>query len=209
MDKPLAYIDQNVIGLLLEGHISLSNQSEFAWVYSKEHFAEIRRSSNSEPYLSSLERIGAKLLDLELDSDWKFTGNAKLIESATPHQHYKAYIETTSEVDISENLFDPFLVWVNGGCDEGPLRDLPEQLAIEILNSTKDFPDENEKMRSQLNDISPQFTNLIDQIIEHGNDISKTRKGMGDGKGVIGGIEGKKKIQQIWEIIAPACPGVT
>jgi hypothetical protein len=209
MGKPLVYIDQNVIGLILEGQLNLSKQSKLYWVYSKEHFAEIRRSTNVDRYLSILESIDAKLLDLELNSDWKITGAAQLIEHGTPIQHYKAYIEATGEVDSSDSLFDPFQVWVNGGGDEGPLKELPEKLSEQVLALLKDLPVENDLLCSKLENLKPEFSNVIEQMIEQGNDISKTRMAMGDGNGAIGGIYGENQLQQIWEIIGPVCPGIS
>jgi len=41
MSKPLIYIDQNIIGLQLQGIFNLSKRDDVTWVYSKEHFAEL------------------------------------------------------------------------------------------------------------------------------------------------------------------------
>lgn len=87
--KKLIYIDQNVIGLQLNGSLKLTPKAELYWVYSSEHFAEIRRSSNVSQYLNELKKIDAKFLELELDSNWKITGSAKLNEHGTPTQHYE------------------------------------------------------------------------------------------------------------------------
>jgi len=209
MVKSLLYIDQNVVGLHIEKHIKLTKLSSFYWVYSKEHFAEINRSSHAERYLEALEFLDAKLLDLELGSDEKFTGCAQLIEHGTPSQHYDSYIRATSEEDSSENLFDPFVVWLNGGGEEGSLRKLPDQLAEQITVLTTDLPEINSTMCSTLESITPDFAQLIENLIEYGNDISETRKAMGDGRGAVGDVKGENQIQQIWNIIGRSCPGVT
>ena len=44
MSKPYIYIDQNVLGFHLEKALNLAKINEVQWVYSNEHFAEIRRS---------------------------------------------------------------------------------------------------------------------------------------------------------------------
>ena len=209
MSKALIYIDQNIIGLQLGGAINLTKRPDLYWVYSKEHFAEIRRSSNTKQYLQELEKIKAKLLDLELNSDWKITDTAKLIEHGTPTQHYEAYREATGDVDFDDNLFDPFQVWVNGGGDEGPLKQLPEHLAEQVLSLTRDLPIDDDDFVERLSSLKPEFNGVIEQMIEQGNDIRKTREALGDGKGAIGGISGENQVKKIWDLIGPACAGIS
>lgn len=209
MNRPLVYIDQNVVGLHLEGKIRLSKRPALYWVYSKEHFAKIKRSSNSEQYLSVLDEIDAKLLDLELDAHWKITGTAKLIEHGNPTQHYESYMEAIGEVDSCENLFDPFLAWVNGGSDEGSFKELPDRLAERVLSLTEELPLDGQFVLRILNTLKPEFTDMIERMVENGNDITKTRKAFGDGKGAVGAIRGKNQLQQIWDIIVPSIPGIS
>ena len=64
MEKPLIYIDQNIIGYHLDGDINLAKLSDIDWTYSNEHFDEIRRSNDAQQYLRVLDNIEAKLLEL-------------------------------------------------------------------------------------------------------------------------------------------------
>lgn len=203
MSKPLIYIDQNIIGLQLQDVISLAKRDDVIWVYSKEHFAEIRRSDEPAKYLGVLDAIDAKLLDLVLDENWRITGEAKLNESGTPLQHYDAYIEANRDVDFDDALFDPFQVWVNGGGDEGPLKELSERFAHQILSLTSELPFDTTEMIEEVKSIKPKFDSMIDEMILNGNDIEKTRAAFGDEKGAIGSISGEKEIEKIWEIISP------
>lgn len=207
MSIPLVYIDQNIIGLQLQGYINLGKRDDIKWVYSKEHFAEIRRSNNSEKYLGVLNNIGAIMLDLMLDENWKITGEARLIEHATPFEHYQDYIEATGDVEFNETVFDPFQVWVNGGGDEGPLRDLSDNFADQILQLTSDLPYDTSEVTSKVEAIKPEFDSMVDDLISNGNDINKTRAAFGDEKGAIGGVSGKNQITQIWGIISPVMKG--
>lgn len=207
MSKPIIYIDQNIIGLQLQGMISLAKRDDVTWVYSKEHFAEIRRSDGPAKYLDVLNAIDAKLLDLVLDENWKITGEARLNESGTSHQHYDAYIEANRDVDFDDTLFDPFQVWVNGGGDERPLKDLSEKFAHQILSLTSELPFDTTEMIGKVKSIKPKFDSIIDEMILNGNDIEKTRAAFGDEKGAIGSISGEKEIEKIWEIISPTMQG--
>jgi hypothetical protein len=208
MRKRLAYIDQNVVGLLAKGEISLPRLPELCWVYSKEHFAEIRRCTNPKPFLSALEGIDAKLLDTELDSNWKITGKAQLTEHGSVEQHYASYLEAIQECDSNANLFDPFLAWINGGSDEGPFKELPDRLAESTLMLLKDQPMTLDFVDA-LSVVTDELSVMIGQLVEQGNDITKTRKALGAGKGLLGSITGDNQLLKIWEIIRPACPGTT
>ncbi|WP_105257901.1 hypothetical protein [Pseudoalteromonas sp. T1lg88] len=207
MSKPLIYIDQNIIGLHLQGIISLAKRDDVTWVYSKEHFAEIRRSDEPAKYLDVLDAIDAKILDLVLDENWKIAGEARLNESGTPHQHYDAYIEANRDVNFDDTLFDPFQVWVNGGGDEGPLKNLSEKFAHQILSLISELPFDTTEMIDKVKSIKPKFDSMIDDMILNGNDIEKTRAAFGDEKGAIGSISGEKEVEKIWEIISPTMQG--
>lgn len=208
MSKPLIYIDQNIVGMQLSGLIDLKSHSDFYWVYSSEHFSEIRRSSNFTQYLSVLEKIGAKFLRLELDSNWKITGNAQLIEDGTPTQHYADYIDSINEVDFDETLFDPFQAWVNGGGDEQRLAQLPKKLEEQLSSLISDFSLDN-SLLNERSCINSEFNDCVEKIIKQGNNIQDIRRAFGDGKGGIGGIKGKNQIEQIWGVIGSVCGGVT
>ena len=204
MSNPLIYIDQNIIGLQLNGTLNLRSRDDLVWVYSKEHFSEIRRSNNPRLYLDVLNDMDVKLLDLKLDENWEITGEANLISHGTPAQHYEDFIDATGDVEFDDTIFDPFQVWVNGGGDEGPLKQVSSKLAEKILSLTSELPFDTTEMINKANVIKLQFDSMIEEMISNGNDIKKTREAFGDGKGAIGSIAGGRQFEQIWKIIAPA-----
>ena len=203
MSIPLVYIDQNIIGLQLLGHINLSKRDDMKWVYSKEHYAEIKRADDPEKYLNVLNEIGAKMLDLILDENWKITGEARLIEDLTPFENYQNYIEAIGNVEFDETIFDPFQVWMNGGGDEGPLKELSDNLANQVLQLTSDLPYNTTGMPNKIGAIKPELDSMVDDMISNGNDIKKTRAALGDKKGTLGTVSEEHQIAQIWEIISP------
>ncbi len=207
MSNPLVYIDQNIIGLQLKGALNLSKRDDLVWVYSKEHFAEIRRSNDPEQYLEVLKNIDAKLLDLTLNEYWKITEEASLISHGIPHQHYESYIDANSDVDFDGTLFDPFQVWVNGGGDEGPLKQVSDNFAKQILRLTSELPFDTTEMINKVDSIKPEFDSMIKKMISNGNDINKTRAAFGNEKGAIGGISGEHQIEKIWELISTTMTG--
>ena len=173
------------------------------WVYSKGHYAEIKRADDPEKYLNVLNEIGAKMLDLILDENWKITGEARLIEDLTPFENYQNYIEAIGNVEFDETIFDPFQVWMNGGGDEGPLKELSDNLANQVLQLTSDLPYNTTGMPNKIGAIKPELDSMVDDMISNGNDIKKTRAALGDKKGTIGAVSEEHQIAQIWEIISP------
>lgn len=204
--KLLVYLDQSALGPLALGE-PLAGWTGVQWVFSNEHFSEIRRSSNPHQYLAALDKLGAKLIELEL-IDWQITGSARLIDGPDAGKHYSAYCEALTDVDVDENLFDPFQAWVNGGGAEQLLRDFPDHVAEQILSLTESLPVDQ---RSELRDAASQvdFVPMIEQMVARGNDINKTRETLGGGKGRIGQIAGRNELVQIWDLIGPACDGIT
>lgn len=113
-----------------------------------------------------------------------------------------------ADVDVNENLLDPFLAWVNGGGDEQLLRALPGHVAQQILALTEGLPVEQSAMLCDAAS-GVDLTPMIEQLIARGNDINKTRDAFGGGKGRVGQIEGDDQLMQIWALIRPACGGIT
>ena len=181
MHRPLVYIDMNVLVPLTERVPDLVAASNVQWVYSSEHFVEISRSANPQKFLTSLDTLDAKLIELEL-LNWKITGTAKLADGGTVFQHYASYCDNLNKVSVNESLFDPFLAWVNGGRDEGLLRDLPNGVLEQIITLTGGLPIEQ---RDALREAALQvdMTPMIEQMITSGNDINRTRAALGGGGG--------------------------
>lgn len=203
MSKPLIYLDQNIIGLQLNEFLKLKKREDLVWVYSKDHFDEIARSDDSRKYLEVLDDIGAKMLELNLNENWQITGAATLHEHGTAVSHFEDYLEAIGDVDFDDTLFDSFQVWINGGGDEGPLRDISENLAEQVLSLTSDIPYDTTELEDKTASIQTEFDEMVEEMISNGNDITKTREAFGDKKGTIGSIKGEKQVERIWEIISP------
>jgi hypothetical protein len=209
MSKPLVYLDQNIIGLIANKEINIKPSDDFIFTYSKEHFREIHRSKSPELYLNALHQIDAKLLDLELDQNWKITGKALLKESGTPTELYSEFLDTISDVDLSEDIFDSFLAWVNGGGNKESLECLPDLLSEQIFEITKDLTNSHVELTDKLLNITQDFKGVINNLIENGNDIIKTRSALGNDKGAVGSVLGENIIEKIWSIVQPTSGGLT
>lgn len=209
MDKPTLYIDQNIIGLCIEGAIDLPKSPDFYWVYSKEHFAEIRRAANVNQYLAVLDGLGAKLLDLEYDSNFRITGRPILIENGSPFSHYELYLQDSEEVAFNDHVLDPFLAWIYGGSDEDSFRGLPEEIFGQLNELSKNLPDELVSMLGNIEDVKSKFAQVIDRLVQEQYEFSMLRETMGGGKGAVGSVDGDAQILKIWALLEPVFPGVT
>lgn len=209
MSKPLVYLDQNIIGLIANQEINMKPSDDFIFTYSKEHFREIHRSNSPQLYLNALQQIDAKLLDLELDEHWKITGKALLKEAGTPSEHYSEYLEAIDDVDLSEDIFDSFLAWVNGGGDKESLESLPELISEQIFEITKELTNDSWELDKKLAQITPDFKDVINDLIVNGNDIIKTRSALGNDKGKVGSVLGENIIEKIWDVIQPTSGELT
>ena len=209
MSKPIVYLDQNIIGLMLDGVKKATEPAEFSWVYSTEHFAEFSRASEPEKFVTVLERIGAKLLRLKLDTNLQITGESELIAVSTPHQHYTEYVEAVEGMAGSDSLFDPLIVWLNGGSHERVLKQLPDNLHREMHDLAHGNAEVSTTILSRLQNLNPEFDLMIDNLIKQGNDIGKTRVALGGGKGAFGCVTEENQIQQIWNMIAPKMKNIS
>lgn len=206
MTLPLVYLDQNVVSLQLEGKIDLSKVKSVQFVYSKEHFAEIRRADNPVPFLRTLDELSAKLLDLEMVG-WELTGRGTLLETGTAEGHYQHYLDATNEVAFDNNLMNPFFAWTCGGGTKELLRELPGAFFDQLQDLLARIP---VSMAPQLpTDIKAGFHEMIESMIGAGNDIEHVREQFGIGKGAAGNIAGENPLRQLWDRISPKLPGIT
>lgn len=206
MNMPLVYLDQNVISLQLNGKIDLSKVTSVQFVYSKEHFAEIRRADDPVPFLRTLDELSARLLDIEM-VNWELTGRANLLEAGAAEEHYQQYLNANNEVTFDNNLMNPLFAWVCGGGTEELLRDLPEAFFDQLQELLSKIPD---SMAPQIPaSLQSGFHDMVESMIRTGNNIEDLREQFGLGKGAAGNISGDNPLHQLWNRISPRLPGIT
>ena len=210
-NKYLVYLDQNIISRHIDGVFNITKQTDFDWVYSREHFTEIRRSGNPEPYLQVLEGIDAKLLELNLDDEWRITGSASFIENGTPAEHYDKYLRSCDEVPFEDTLFDSFLVRANGGDDKGELQKYPETLAnqVAIVLDTLPLSENDLDVPEFINAFKDVLKDTVETFGQQDNNVLEMREALGNVKGSFGAITGNNQILKMWDIISKKYPGLT
>lgn len=206
MSLPLVYLDQNVISLQLPGNVDLSGIKSAQLVYSKEHFAEIRRANDPLPFLHTLDQLSARLLDIEM-VNWEFTGRAVLKGADSAENYYQDYLDANEAVPVDSNLINPFLAWVCGGASAALLRELPGAFSSQLQRLLEQIP---KQMAPEIPaNMEEGFRDMIESMITSGNDIGDIREQLGVGKGAAGSITGDNPLGQLWEKVSPKVPGLT
>ncbi len=100
MNKPLVYLDQNVLGLQIDQSIDLSKIDNVDWAFSEVHFEEINRGDDAGKYLDCLDSLKAVMLKLELDRNWRLTGKAHVKYNKSAYQCYEKYMDAKSDVNV-------------------------------------------------------------------------------------------------------------
>lgn len=203
MTLPLVYLDHNIISLQSSGRIDLSKLALAHWVYSTEHFAEIRRSQNSAPFLQALDQLEAMQLELVI-LEGKLTGECLLLDPGSSAARYQRYLDVNDAVGFDVDLFSPFLSWMCGGGSADRLRELPDQLAAAMSNLLVDVPVELRPPEAA--DLGMATSEFVETLVDMGNDIVIMREHMGFGKGAAGNIESDNPLQAIWETIKNGAP---
>ena len=96
------YIDHNIINLHLKNEFILLRKSNLDWVYSNEHFDEIRRSVDPEKYLTVLKEL---ISNNELNLEVHLIGNGPLAAEIPVHKNIKhtAFVNPDNLPALLEN----------------------------------------------------------------------------------------------------------
>lgn len=133
MNKPLIYIDQNILNFQIRGEVDLLNgSSEFQWIYSKQHFSEFGKSKKCSEFLCILEEIDARMIELELDERFQIKDTCFIHSSGTPQYHFERYQEAISDIDFDINVLNTPIAWLNGNRDQNALKKYPKQIISEL-----------------------------------------------------------------------------
>lgn len=200
--RPLVYLDQNIISFQSQGRINLSNVDVVQWVYSKEHFAEMRRSRNPDPFLDALDALSAGLLEVRL-IDGQLSDEATLITKGSAHAHYADYLAANDEVDINTEVFSPMMAWAVGGTCAAELRAMPDDIEAAIAGLTRQVPPH--LVLETPADSLAAFRGMMDKMIQEGNDINRTRDSFSVGNGA-NNVSGPNILLKIWERVSPKVP---
>ena len=117
----LIYLDHNVVDDVGKGALKLKQaDSTFVYIYSSEHFAEIKRAGDTR-FLETLRQLRAQRLELQLDEAFRITDSA-LLRDEDPVDLYEAWLRATGEVRFEPTAFLGPIVSRAFGADNGEAR---------------------------------------------------------------------------------------
>lgn len=201
MQNKRIYLDQNIIGYSRNGWIDLAKFEEVDWIYSKEHFREISRSDDPRIYLSVLETLKAKEIEMILEDRSKITDLPKFNEYSCPYEKYNQFINTNKEVDFDENIFAPIIARCYGDDNYDEVLKFPDKLKtnLECLLGSKEFLDEDIAELSK--QLAREFEETVVQGLSKRHSLNDIRKGFGLENGKLGQISGANSIKEIWRLL--------
>lgn len=192
----LAYLDQNIISRVANRTLKLTKGGPVQWIYSDEHFAEIKRSSQPEKYLDALDFLLAKKIKAgTLSSEISLA-----YEEGSAIELFSAYQQSITEVSFDTSTFNPLISWVAGGKCLEQLQEVPAKCFSEFYSLIDSLPVEVDS--SDFKFIEIEFVNTIYAIGNWDNDINLTRTVLGFDKKKASNFEGGNVIQQLWEVVA-------
>lgn len=205
----LAYLDQNIVGYLYEGSLSLENPVEVQWVYSNEHFTEIARGGKIA-LLNVFKDLKARQIELVLDENFRITGDAHLHPYSDPIERYERHLEAINEVAFNQT----------------PSLDLAARfLGADNLNAAQSVPNRmDEQLRVILEGLGPLgeplverweaakngLTEMIEKHLKSVQPLESTRQLFGTGKGRGSNLRPlEDPILALWELLSPNLPDMS
>ncbi len=195
--KPTIYIDQNILGYLIENSIYIPDDI-LQIVFSETHFKEFPHKDYGK-YCRSLDDFKARCLRINLNEKFEILNQATLLDYVSVESLYKNYLARTDN-GFSEKIFDEFLARIAGADNFQEAIKVPDQLKKMNSEIVMDLPfSELSITRANL-----VFDELRDTMSKHLNQVQSTeenRKKMNTDKGKLGNIVGGNIIKEIGEHI--------
>lgn len=162
MSTYFVYLDQTVVSLQAKGRINFAGIKGIRWVYSKEHFAEIKRSSTPQQYLDALDQLGASLLEFDLHN-WKFSGSANLQSGVSAREKFAQYLDAVDAVPIDTKALASLMAWFNGGACADAVRHVSDALDEQMNRLVSNLP--SGLIPAEIQETSDEFRRVIAEVL--------------------------------------------
>lgn len=201
------YLDHNVVDAISKGWLALGNVSSLCWVYSNEHFKEIRRAGETY-FLDTLTELEAHRLELDLDEHFRITGGARITNEIGPHELYRRWLDANSEAELSDDYFIGILSRLHGAENLDRLLSLPDELELNLCELLADAGIA-ESTSKELAEIGGEtFEALINEGLLGSHKLEVNREALGLHKGRAGKLmEEDNPLEALWSIICPTIQG--
>lgn len=194
------YLDQNILGHVQDGSIRLDRIEGVRWIYSNEHFEEIRRGSDRS-FLDTLRLLRAQRMEVQLDAEGRILDQAITHPYACPIEMFDRHVEACSAFDVSAEPHMDFLARLHGADNMKAAQSVPDRVKEQIESLLTD-DDLSSTLRDELGRVTDDLGDLINDELGHVGSLEEMRKLMGTSDGRAGSIECDSPIPRIWALIS-------
>ena len=202
------YLDHNIVDDLAKGRLSFKSSPQVLWVYSDEHFREIKRSGSTR-FLDALARLKAQRLELETEQ-FRITGRMRLTEYPDPHALYEAWSKANADTELSDDHFLGILSRLFGAANADQLKAMPEVLEREIstLLGAAGLAD---ALRDKIAEVARDtMQDTISLLTAEDHQHQVLRETLGTHRGRASNVAKRNNpLQDLWATVSPSMPGVT
>lgn len=132
------YLDQNVLGFVAEGKLSLRASRPVRWIYSDEHLAEIARGERVE-LLEVLRDLKAQRIFLQGDGRGRITDNWVIEQYVDPSDLYQKYKIHPDGAPLT-SIFSGLIATLFGAQDKTLIESYPGDIADQVRRLLEDSP---------------------------------------------------------------------
>ncbi len=195
--KVTVYLDQNIVGYIRDGLISLPDKGNIAWIYSNEHLNEIGRS-NDLSFLSPFEKLEARRVQFIVDSNFNFSNGFYFEEYRNPIDVYNEFMSETSQYpDFSLPALQAFLL---GNISELNPDLYVEEMITKLLNLLPESL-ETRALITKITEIMKNFRNVLIDSKDKVLPINELREMIANEQFSDLSPKNERIIDQIWEKI--------
>lgn len=194
----MIYLDQSVLSAAVQKRFPLPSIDRVRWVYSDEHFKEIRRSNEPSKYLNLLQKIKADRAEIAVSQNLEFSDECKFFQNSNPHSAYKAYSDNLSNPEVDDDIFNPIILQFSGAANSA--------VALSALNNLEN---EVDRLSGGTLAIDVKDQAVIADELKHDFTIIDLRRALGTEHLHLDSSLSENVIKKIWSSISGRFPGVS
>jgi len=203
------YLDHNILDEISKVRLNLKPSSEVVWVYSNESFSEIKRSGDRR-FLDVLDSIQARKLEIALDSEFRITGRAQVLEYRSAHEAYESYLDANEGFETDERSDHEVMARLFGAENKTQIISHPEVFEKNIKALLEPLGLYNETMKEKVKQVRNMLDDFVKGPLQDVGKLEDTRHALGSGRGRAGNLAEKDNpVQELWKLISKGVGDIT
>ncbi len=176
------YLDQNVLGFIAEGRLSIKPKEPVRLIFSNEHLKEIARGDRTE-ILDVLRNLKAQRLWIKLDSSQRITDDWVIDKYIDPEQVYFEHQESESNAVIKPDAVTGIIATLFGSQDRSVIKDYPNEIAKTVGSSLRGIPWLDDAVVKGLEELLKNTGDETVRLLSDYQPLEMRRKALGFNKG--------------------------